>query len=364
MRRDACKNPRAWEPLVPYNQTSSDAASLSWFERRSLAFWASAVLFVLLLALLRTAAQALLLTFGAVLFGNALRGLAHWLARRTRWNMAVCVTLNVALILVISVLIGFWVIPQIAHRAAELASKLQQAYDSARSTLKDSPAGPLLTDSAGVRKQLGELVSSAAGILTSGFGLLGSLIFVLMMALYVAADAPRYAQGLVRLVPVRRRARARELLSALASTQRRWLIGRMVSMTAVGALTTFGLYLLHVPLPVTLGLLAAALGFVPNIGPIVSVVPAALLASTQGAVDILYVLMLYLALNFADGYVLTPWIQRRAVAVPPALILSGQVVLGTVWGVLGVMFATPLLACLLVLVRELYVHDVLEREQS
>lgn len=75
-------------------------------------------------------------------------------------------------------------------------------------------------------------------------------------------------------------------------------------------------------------------------------------------------LALYLGINLADGYALTPWLQKKAVALPPALISSSQVVLGALWGVLGVAFATPLTACALVLVRELYVSRIERGAQS
>lgn len=99
-------------------------------------------------------------------------------------------------------------------------------------------------------------------------------------------------------------------------------------MLAVGLATSLGLWALGIPLPLTLGIIAGVFGFVPNLGPIVSAVPALLVALTLGPLDALYVAALYVAINLADGYALTPSLQRRAVSVPPALILLGQVVMG------------------------------------
>jgi predicted PurR-regulated permease PerM len=187
--------------------------------------------------------------------------------------------------------------------------------------------------------------------------MLGGLTFVLFVALYVAWAPEPYRRGILSLVQPDRQDRARAVLDRLASTVRRWMLGRLVSMTAVGVVTALGLWALGIPAPGTLGLLAGVLGFVPNIGPLVSVVPAALLALTVGTDSVLLVLGFYLLVNLADGYALTPWVQKKAVSIPPALIITGQVLAGTFWGLLGVVFATPLLACFLVLVRELYVKN-------
>jgi predicted PurR-regulated permease PerM len=153
------------------------------------------------------------------------------------------------------------------------------------------------------------------------------------------------------------------LLDALARTLRRWMLGRIASMTVVGCVTSLGLWLIGIPLALSLGMLAGALGFIPNIGPIVSSVPALLIAAAFGLPHVGYVIALYLGVNLIDGYVLTPWIQKRSVATPAALVLVAQLVFGALWGILGLMLAVPLLACLLVIVRKLYVEDVLESSE-
>jgi predicted PurR-regulated permease PerM len=99
---------------------------------------------------------------------------------------------------------------------------------------------------------------------------------------------------------------------------------------------------------------------VPNIGPILSVVPALLLAFVDSPARALYVIILYLSIQTVESYILTPLIQRRAVSLPPALTISAQVGMGLLFGVGGVIFATPLIAGALVVIRKLYVEDVLE----
>jgi predicted PurR-regulated permease PerM len=322
-------------------------------------FWTTAALVLLAFLVLRVAAQAFLLTFAGILFGAGLRGAAAWLSRALRWPVGWSLFACVALLAALAVGAGFWIVPHVADQAADLAAQLQSAWEVVRD--RASRSGLSRWWPRGGGEQLGPIALRAAGILATAAGAAGAFVYVFFVALYTAGSPDVYRRGVLRLVAPPRRARIDEVLVSLGVTLRRWLLGRLVSMTAVGVATTLGLWLLGIPLPVTLGLIAGVLGFVPNIGPIVSAVPALLLAFTVSPMHAVYVLALYLAINTADGYGLTPWVQKRAVEVPPALTLTAQVLFGAFWGVLGITLATPLLACLVVAIRALYVEDRLER---
>jgi predicted PurR-regulated permease PerM len=184
-------------------------------------------------------------------------------------------------------------------------------------------------------------------------------VIVVFVGLYVAADPDVYARGLVRLVPMPRRRRAREVLEALARTLRRWLVGKLLGMAVIAVATWAGLSLAGVPLALVLGLLAGLLNFVPYLGPMLSFVPALPLAIPEGATTVGWVLGLYVGIQMAESYLLTPLVDQQSVALPPALTITAQVLLGVLLGWLGLVLATPLTAAALVLVRMLYVEDLL-----
>jgi predicted PurR-regulated permease PerM len=331
--------------------------------RRSLVFWAIAGLFLLVLALVYVASQAFLLAFGGILFGTALRGVAevvsHKLGCSPRWGLALCVIVMLAVVIAAA----WWMVPSIGAQATELSDKLRQAYEGIRERAGNSSLGrEVIDDASRVQQQLGSFSMRAAGFLGSAVGALGGLLFVAFVALYAAISPEVYRRGAIQLVPRAQRELAVAVLTALATTLRRWLLGRAVSMLAVGVATGLGLWALDIPLALTLGVIAGVFGFVPNLGPLLSAVPALLVALAINPLHALYVAILYVVINLADGYGLTPFLQMRAVSLPPALILIGQVVMGALWGVLGVMFATPIVACILVLVRKLYVEPVLESD--
>jgi len=135
-----------------------------------------------------------------------------------------------------------------------------------------------------------------------------------------------------------------------------------MAMSVVGVLTWLGLWLVGVPLAPILGLIAALLAFIPNIGPIIAAVPAVLLALSDGPTMALQVVGVYVAVQALESYAITPLIQQERVSLPPALIISTQLLMGVLFGVLGLALATPMAALGLTIIREAYVGRYLAGE--
>ena len=128
----------------------------------------------------------------------------------------------------------------------------------------------------------------------------------------------------------------------------------MLSMAAVGSLVTVGLWALGVPLAGILGIIAALMTFIPNVGPIVSVVPATLLAFAVSPGKGLLTLLLFALVHFLEGNIITPLLQRRIVRLPPALTLIVQLLLAVIAGPLGVALAAPFTAAALGIFKVLF----------
>jgi predicted PurR-regulated permease PerM len=77
---------------------------------------------------------------------------------------------------------------------------------------------------------------------------------------------------------------------------------------------------------------------------------------------VVWVLALYVVVQTVESYLLTPLVQQRAVRLPPALTITAQVVLGLIFGAVGLLFATPLTAAIVVFVQLLYVEDLLHED--
>jgi predicted PurR-regulated permease PerM len=313
-------------------------------------------------ALLWRVRQALVIAFGAIVFATALRALADTLRRRIPCPEKVSVAMAIGLLLVVFSLLAWLFGAQAADQFAELHQRLPGAIEKFKSWLAGSPMGSALVDAV---KQMGVdggggAASSINHVVTAIFGGVGHLLIIVFAGAYFALDPALYREGALRLLPPSRRSQVRNALNDAGGALRKWLVAQLLVMTCVGVLSGIGLALIGVPLALSLGLLVGILEFVPMIGPIVAAVPGVLLAFAKGPEAALYAVLVYTAVQQIETNVLTPLIQRWAVELPPVVALLSIVAGGLLFGVLGVLFATPLAVVVMTLVQHLYVEDTLE----
>jgi predicted PurR-regulated permease PerM len=241
-----------------------------------------------------------------------------------------------------------------------MREQLPAAVERFQGWLEGSQLGRMAVDLA--KKSSGDgLPLGNAGLAVGALlGGVGNLLLILFVGIYLAADPRLYRDGALRLLPPTRRPQVGRALNDAGTALKKWLVAQIIVMAAVGLMTGIGLALLGVPLSLSLGLLAGVLEFVPVVGPIVSAVPGVLLGFSQGPETAFYVLLLYIAVQQVESNLLTPLIQRWAVELPPVIALLSIVACGLLFGVLGVIFATPVAVVVMAMVQHLYVEDTLE----
>ncbi|MCJ2081441.1 AI-2E family transporter [Methylobacterium sp. J-090] len=218
----------------------------------------------------------------------------------------------------------------------------------------ESP-GSLLSDA-------GSVLGPAASVVIALFGALGNVLVIVFLGLSCAADPGAYRDGLVRFVPPRHRERATALLDGMGETLRHWLFGQLITMAVIFLCTWAGLSFLGIGGALILGLQAGLLAFIPTIGPLIAGVVIILAALASGLTAVLGALGVYLAVQTLESYGLTPYIQKRALDIPPATIFAGQLVLGVLFGLWGIALALPLMAVIKVLLAQLYIEDTLKED--
>lgn len=306
----------------------------------------------------------LLLVFAGLLLGVLLRGLARPLHHRLRLPIRLAVAVVILLIVGFGWALGSLIRADVAAQSGELVRQLPAMWQELRAEVRQSEFGRNILDSLPqvndvVPENGAAAIRRIGGVFSTTFGALTSAFLILAVGLFLALEPGIYVRGLLRLVPPGRRAQAQVVMEEIRVTLFRWLMARAVGMVVIGVASWLGLTLLGVPLAYAHGLLAAVLTFIPNIGAVVSVIPPVLLALPQGVGTAVAVVLLYTVIQVVETYALTPTIERLAVQLPPALILGAQVVLGVLGGIAGLALAAPLTAVALVLVRRLYVEDVL-----
>lgn len=336
-------------------------ASTVPFVKRTLIVLSLGSLFLAAGLLSWVAAQVLLTVFAGVLVGILMRGLSVWISARTgigkAWSLAIaCGALALA-----GLGLSAFLFASISQQLSELYDRLPQAVEQLRTRVEGNPLGQRILGAAPAAEGAGGSVTPArvAGAAAAAVGAFGNGVLVLFIGLFLAADPAVYRRGFVRFVPIANRDRADRVLDEVGDTLLRWLAGRLLEMAIIGVLTWGGLLVIGVPLALPLALIAALLSFIPNIGPILSAIPAMLIAASETPVTALYVGALYLGIQAIESYTLEPYIVRKTCDLPAALVIGFQLLMGTLLGVMGLALATPLLAMLSVLVQRLYVEDVL-----
>ncbi len=322
------------------------------------------VLFGALALVLLTAPDALLVVFAGLLFGVFISGGGDWIADLTGISRGWGIALFILLIIAALAAAVLFALPAAADQFDKLVVELPAAFEDLRGRIENYAWGQLLLERASPGALMASGGEGAARAVGSTFGALGSFVIMLFIGLYVAIDPISYRRGLVHLLAPSARLRGEEVLAKAASTLRNWLVAQMMAMTVVGVLTWLGLWAIGVPLAPILGLIAALFAFIPNIGPVIAAVPALLLAIPEGRTTVLLVIGVYLAVQAFESYLITPLIQKERLSLPPALVISVQLLLGVLFGVLGLALATPLTALGILLTREVYVADYLAKERD
>jgi predicted PurR-regulated permease PerM len=196
---------------------------------------------------------------------------------------------------------------------------------------------------------IGRLTSAVGSVI----GAVTSVIAMIVIGIFLAAEPRIYDRGIAWMLPLRARAGFYRIAEHVGFTLRRLLFGRLVGMLFEGVFTWLMLSIGGVPMAALLGLVTGVLAFIPNIGAITSGVLMVAVGFSAGAHQGVYAIFVYFFVQNIDGYLVVPYIARRTVDLPPALVLAMQLLMGALLGILGVLFADPILATLKVVLVDL-----------
>ena len=335
--------------------------------KRPIVILAISVLVLVGLRLLPTLSQVLLVIFGGAIFAVLLDGVSTLACQRARVPRWLALTVFILFILGSLGAIGWLMGDRISGQFNQMTQRVTQGYQEAQSYLQSNEWTRRLTpggDGALMNGIGSELWSRMGGVFSTTIGAVANVFILMVIAVYLGATPDLYLRNTLLLVPPARRDRYAEVFSALGSTLRWWFVGRFSSMAVTGALTGIGLWLAGIPMALSLGLIAGVLSFVPFVGPIVAAIPGILVAWVQSPTKAAWALGVYIVVQLLESNVITPVIQRRAVQVPPTLLIGGQLLLGSLFGFWGVLWATPLIVVVMVIVQHLYLKDVLHDESA
>jgi predicted PurR-regulated permease PerM len=343
----------AKEPTVePHVERPGPAEFRDPFVRREMAKAAVWLGMALVIAGVIVLAQPLLLIIGGAIFAVFLDGgvrlLGKYLPIPRGWR----------LLLVLLLGFGFlgWVVwfagTTIGAQAENLREVVTAQYNRLVEfveTLGLMPKGQPTDIGSQLLGGIGRLTSAVG----TAIGAVTSVVAMIVIGIFLAAEPRIYDRGIAWMLPLRARAGFYRIAEHVGFTLRRLLFGRLVGMVFEGIFTWFMLAEVSrmigvgpVPMAALLGLVTGVLAFIPNIGAITSGVLMVAVGFSAGPHQGVYAIFVYFFVQNIDGYMVVPYIARRTVDLPPALVLAMQLLMGALFGILGVLFADPILATL------------------
>ncbi len=332
-------------------------AQQRWIRTEILLLIAGLLLIVYLLG------NVLLLVLAAIILAIGFDGATKAIMRKSGlahgWALA---AVGIALLSIIAAAIGLTA-TRLTQQFRELAQTIVATAQRLQNWLQDigildfvdniDGSGDSLTGAAG--NLMGQMMTMGMSVV----GAISSLLFLIVLAFFLAADPGLYRRGVLRLIPPGGRDPVADTFAAISHAVRWWFLGQLVSMAFLGTTVGLGLFLLGVDLWFALAVLTGLVTFVPYIGPLIATVPIVAVSFTESTQTGLIVLAGYIVIENIEGNVVTPMIQQRAVNLPPALLIGLQVLLGVVFGAIGLILAAPLTVMTMVAVQKLWVEHTL-----
>jgi len=227
------------------------------------------------------------------------------------------------------------------------------ARGAATTAATDTAAAETPTDR--IKRRLSEGLGTASKYLFSfvsnTLAALTAFILLVFLAMYIGAEPKVYREWLIAVVPATSRVYVREVLAEIATVLRKWLVTQLIAMVVIGVVSMIVLLVLDVKAAFALAFIAGLMEFIPTVGPILSAVPAVLMAFVDSPEKALFVVIAYWGIQFLENNLLIPFLMRGEMDLPPAITLVAQTLMTLVFGFLGLMVAVPMTAAVLVPLR-------------
>ncbi|MDF1833786.1 MAG: AI-2E family transporter [Alteraurantiacibacter sp. bin_em_oilr2.035] len=325
------------------------------FEAARALIWTTVIGLIILAVYI---SQSLLVIFGAMVFATMVDGgarlLGRWIPIGRNWRISIVLLSAVAFLAWLTMFAG----SQITREAAAFPGIVQEETSKLFAWLR---AQGLQVDMEMMQSMANQAASGFGTVTRALGGLVGgltTLVLIIIIGIYVVLEPRLYERGVAWMLPRGQRGEFYHVASRMGFTMRRLMAGRLVGMAVEGVFTYIMLIGYGfvtgdvIPMAALLAVLTGLLAFVPNIGAVVSGVLMVLVGFSGGSQMGIYTIVVYFLVQNIDGYIIVPMIARKTVDLAPALVLSMQLIMGILFGILGLFLADPLLAMIKVGLEE------------
>jgi predicted PurR-regulated permease PerM len=189
-------------------------------------------------------------------------------------------------------------------------------------------------------------------------GVFGALLLILITAYYMAVRPQPLVEGALRMVPPARRAHARLVMDRLRSAWIGWMQGVAFDMFLSGTLLYIGLTIVGLDFAIVFAVITALLVVIPYYGAVIGAIPPVLYALTVSPGKALAVLIVYVLVQQIESNVIIPVVMSRTTRLHPAVIAIGVLVVGRLFGIVGLFVAVPIISGIVILTEEIWVKEI------
>lgn len=218
--------------------------------------------------------------------------------------------ISVILTAVIIALVLWFMGSKIVEQVTELIRTLPSTINTAKEQLAKTSLGQKVLEKTSSTEIAGRIYTFARSFFSSTFGVFGDLYLVLFLGIFFTVSPKTYINGFLLLIPAEGKQEAKVTIERVGYTLTKWLKGQLFAMLIIFTFSGIGLTILDIPMAIALALIAGLLNFIPNLGPLIAMVPAVLVALTQSIDKALMVAALYLFIQTVEGDIITPNIQK------------------------------------------------------
>jgi predicted PurR-regulated permease PerM len=216
--------------------------------------------------------------------------------------------------------------------------------------LQKAPTGMLGAGGDAVSTVLGAVINVAGGV----FG----VVTILILTFYMLVESDTIFRRFVRLFPMDQRLRIATVSSDITVKVSAWLGGQLLLGAIIGTTATLGMWLLGMPYFFVLGFIAGIGELIPMVGPILSAIPALMVALTVSPSMALGVGVFFLIQQQFENHLLVPKLMERQVGVSAVTVVIALLIGGSLLGIVGALLAVPTAAVLQVILDELTNDEV------
>jgi predicted PurR-regulated permease PerM len=330
--------------------------------------WVGFLALAIALYILWEIRQVLLLVFAAVVFATALNSLVRTL-QRLGMKRGGAVFLAVSGFLILLFFFIGLIVPPFISEFQRLIELVPRGLDRVQQWVEG--LSKIVPGYSQYVPEIDELVRQAQPFVTRFVGnffawfsnalaIVLNLILVVILTIMLLINPHPYRRGFTLLFPSFYRRRVDEILSLCEVSLVSWVIGILINMVVIGLISGIALLLLGVPLVLANALLAGLLEAIPNVGPVLSVVPPMAIALLDSPWKAIAVLIIYFIIQQLEQYLLVPFVMSKQVAILPAVTLLSQVIFAVFFGFLGLFLAIPLVIVGQIWIKEVLVRDILD----